>query len=74
MIRNTNDVIVNTKSDPNRANLYQMARIFQAYTYMVLTDEYGSIPYTEGGKGYTDQNFFLFMMVSSKFIQTSLKN
>src|SRR5678815_3429759 len=25
---------------------------------MVLTDEYGDIPYTEGAKGYTDQNFF----------------
>jgi hypothetical protein len=35
-----------------------MARIFQAYAYMVLTDEYGDIPYTEGAKGYTDQNFF----------------
>ena len=58
VIRNTNDVIVKTKSDPNRANLYQMARIFQAYAYMVLTDEYGDIPYTEGAKGYTDQNFF----------------
>src|SRR6186713_907693 len=58
VIRNTNDVIVNTKSDPNRANLYQMARIFQAYAYMVLTDEYGDIPYTEGGKGYSDLNFF----------------
>lgn len=58
VIRNTNDVIVHTKTDANRANLYQMARIFQAYAYMVLTDEYGDIPYTEGGKGYTDQNFF----------------
>jgi len=58
VIRNTNDVIVNTRSDPNRVNLYQMARIFQAYAYMVLTDEYGDIPYTEGAKGYTDQNFF----------------
>jgi len=58
VIRNTNDVIVRTKSDASRVNLYQMARIFQAYAYMVLTDEYGSIPYTEGGKGYTDQNFF----------------
>ena len=58
VIRNTNDVIVNTKSNTGRANLYQMARIFQAYAYMVLTDEYGDIPYTEGGKGYTDQNFF----------------
>jgi hypothetical protein len=35
-----------------------MARIFQAFAYMVLTDEYGDIPYTEGGKGYTDQTFF----------------
>src|SRR6186713_3477596 len=58
VIRNTNDVIVKTKSDAGRANLYQMARIFQAFAYMVLTDEYGDIPYTEGGKGYTDQNFF----------------
>jgi len=58
VIRNTNDVIVKTKSNAGRANLYQMARIFQAYAYMVLTDEYGDIPYTEGGKGYTDQNFF----------------
>src|SRR6187402_3065488 len=58
VIRNTNDVIVKTKSDPNRANLYQMARILQAYAYMVLTDEYGDIPYTEAAKGYTDQNFF----------------
>jgi hypothetical protein len=58
VIRNTHDVIVSTKSDTGRANLYQMARIFQAYAFMVLTDEYGDIPYTEGGKGYTDLNFF----------------
>ena len=58
VIRNTNDVLVNTKSNATRANLYHMARIFQAYAYMVLTDEYGDIPYTEGGKGYTSQNFF----------------
>ena len=58
VIRNTHDVIVHTRSDATRANLYQMGRIFQAYAYMILTDEYGYIPYTEGGKGYTDQNFF----------------
>lgn len=58
VIRNTNDVIVKTKSDPTRPNLYPMARIFQAYAYMVLTDEYGYIPYLNGGKGYTDQIFF----------------
>src|SRR5215204_3089800 len=58
VIRNTNDVIVNTRSDANRVNLYQMARIWQAYALMVLTDEYGDIPYTEGGAGYTEQIFF----------------
>ena len=34
-----------------------MARILQAYAFMVLTDTYGSIPYTEGGAGYTNQIF-----------------
>jgi hypothetical protein len=58
VIRSTNDVIVNTKSAADRANLYNMARIFQAYVYMVLTDSYGDIPYTEGGAGYTGQVFF----------------
>ncbi len=32
--------------------------LFQAYAFMILTDEYGSIPYTEGGAGYSDQVFF----------------
>lgn len=54
VIRNTNDVIVHTEGDANRANLHQMGRIFQAFAFMVLTDEYGDIPYTQGGKGYTE--------------------
>ncbi len=58
VIKNTHDVIVNTKSKPTRSNLYNMARIFQAYAFMILTDEYGDIPYNEGGAGYTDQIFF----------------
>jgi hypothetical protein len=58
VIKYTHDVIVRTKDLPARSNLYNMARIFQAYAFMVLTDEYGSIPYSEGGAGYTDQNFF----------------
>ncbi|MEY4538938.1 MAG: hypothetical protein RLZZ306_695, partial [Bacteroidota bacterium] len=55
VVRNTYDVIVTTKNLPNRSNLYNMARILQAYSYMVLTDNYGDIPYTDAGKGYTDQ-------------------
>ena len=58
VIKNTHDVKVRTMDDPARSNLYNMARIVEAYGYMVLTDTYGSIPYTEGGAGYSDQIFF----------------
>jgi hypothetical protein len=57
VIRYTNDVIVRTKDEPTRANLYHMARILQSHAFMILTDTYGSIPYSEAGVGYTSQNF-----------------
>ncbi len=55
VIRNSYDVINTTKVLPNRANLYNMARIWQSYAFMLLTDTYGEVPYSEAGKGYTDQ-------------------
>jgi hypothetical protein len=58
VLKNTKDVLALTEEDPNRANLYNMARILEAYSFMVLTDTYGSIPYTQGGAGYTQQIFF----------------
>lgn len=58
VIRNTKDIINQTKDVPERSNLMNMARILQAYAFMVLTDAYGDIPYTDAGKGYIDQNFF----------------
>jgi len=58
VIKYTHDVIVKTKSDAARSNLYNMVRIFQSYAFMILTDEYGNIPYSEGGAGYSDQIFF----------------
>ncbi len=58
VIKNTKDVIEMTKSDPTRSNLMNMARILQAYSFMVLTDSYGDIPYTEGGEGYISGIFF----------------
>jgi len=57
VIKNTKDVINRIKEDPARANLLQMARIVQANAFMVLTDTYGSIPYFEGGEGYSQQIF-----------------
>lgn len=58
VIKNTHDVITRTKEVPARSNLYHMARIWQAYAFMVLTDSYGEIPYFEGGAGYSNQIFF----------------
>ncbi|MEP7108079.1 MAG: SusD/RagB family nutrient-binding outer membrane lipoprotein, partial [Ferruginibacter sp.] len=57
VIRNTRDVINRAKDIPDRTNLMNMARILQAYAFMVLTDTYGNIPYTEGGVGYINQTF-----------------
>ncbi len=58
VIRNTKDVIARTKDSQTRGNLYNMARILEAYAFMVLTDTYGNIPYTDGGDGYNTQIFF----------------
>ena len=57
VIKYTHDAIDKTKNVPARSNLYNMARLWQAYAFMVLTDTYGAIPYTEGGAGLTDQIF-----------------
>ena len=57
VIRNTKDIINRTQSVANRSNLYNMARIVQAYAFMQLTDTYGDIPYSQGGAGYPDAVF-----------------
>ncbi|MEA5138711.1 SusD/RagB family nutrient-binding outer membrane lipoprotein [Arcicella rigui] len=52
------DVIAKTKGDANRSNLYNMARIWKAYTFMILTDSYGDVPYSEAGLGYLQGTVF----------------
>jgi len=58
LIKYCSDVISHTQDDPLRSNLFNMARIIQQYGFMVLTDTYGDIPYTEAGQGFTDVLFF----------------
>lgn len=58
VIKHTNDVITRTKDNSARQNLYNMARIVQANAFMVLTDTYGDVPYSEAGKGYTEGVIF----------------
>jgi Starch-binding associating with outer membrane len=57
VIRNTQDVIDQTKAIPARSNLTNMARILQAHAFMILTDTYGDVPYNDAAKGYTNQIF-----------------
>ncbi|GEO02879.1 hypothetical protein AAE02nite_05430 [Adhaeribacter aerolatus] len=56
-IRNLIDVIAKTKDNPERSNLYNMARIWKAYDFMVLVDTYGDVPYFEAGKGFLESTY-----------------
>ncbi|WP_031527943.1 SusD/RagB family nutrient-binding outer membrane lipoprotein [Dyadobacter crusticola] len=47
-------IIAQTKDNPARSNLYNMARIWKAYVFMVLVDTYGDVPYSEAGKGFLE--------------------
>lgn len=58
VVKNTGDIINRTKENPTFSNVYNMARIVQAHAFMILTDSYGSVPFAEAGKGYSDQIFF----------------
>ncbi|MBO9565323.1 MAG: SusD/RagB family nutrient-binding outer membrane lipoprotein [Niastella sp.] len=58
VIKNTYDALTRSKDNPARSNMYNMVRIYQAYVFMILTDSYGDIPYTEGGAGYVTQAMF----------------
>jgi len=44
------------QQEPNRTNLVAMMRIWKAYSFMMLADTYGDVPYSEAGKG--DLNIF----------------
>lgn len=58
VIKNVIDVIERAEDDPDRSNLYNMARIWRAYAFMILTDTYGDIPYTEAGLAFLDEIVF----------------
>lgn len=47
-------VIYFTKDNPARSNLYNMARIWKSYVFMVLVDTYGDVPYFEAGKAFLE--------------------
>jgi len=48
------DVLNQTQDNENLVNLYHMARIWRAYTGMVITDTYGDVPFVEAGRGFLE--------------------
>jgi len=55
VLKQTIDALNKTSGDTNRTNLYNEARIWKAYSFMILTDTYGDVPYTDASKGFTEQ-------------------
>lgn len=58
VIKNTYDALKKSKDLPTRGNMYQMVRIYQSYVFMMLTDEYGDVPYTQAGAGFVERIMF----------------
>lgn len=51
------EVITALKASNADANRLGIARIWRVYIYHRITDLYGDVPYSEGGKGLTNLNF-----------------
>ncbi len=56
-VKNLIDVTEKLKDNPDRINLYSMARIWKAYCFQRLVDTYGDVPYTEAGKAFIAGTF-----------------
>lgn len=52
VLKQTLDVLTKTSDAPTLSNLYNQARIWKAHAFMILTDTYGDIPYTEAAQGF----------------------
>lgn len=51
------EVIKAVKDDPDKVNLYAVARIWRAYCFSQITDLYGDIPYSQAAQGYNQSIF-----------------
>ena len=55
VIKETRDILNRQDEYAERTNLIQMARIVEANAFLILTDSYGSIPYTEAGLAFNER-------------------
>lgn len=58
VIKNMVDAVETASQDPDKPNLVSMLRIWKAYAFMVATDTYGDVPYSEASRGYLDGTVF----------------
>ncbi|MFY0650704.1 MAG: SusD/RagB family nutrient-binding outer membrane lipoprotein [Cyclobacteriaceae bacterium] len=55
VIKNLVDGISALEGTSDRPNTLSALRIFKAYSFMVITDTYGDVPYSQAGQGFTAQ-------------------
>lgn len=58
VIKNMVDAVQTAEQDPDRSNLLSILRIWKAYAFMVATDTYGDVPYSEAARGYLEGTVF----------------
>lgn len=55
VVKQITDVVAKTKGNDALSNLYHESRIWKAYVFMIISDTYGDVPYSEAGKGYLEE-------------------
>lgn len=53
-LKENEQILALTKSDPSLINEYAIARIWHVYIFHRVTDMYGDVPYFQAGQGYTN--------------------
>lgn len=53
-VKSLTNILHQTKDDPSRSNLYNMARIWRCHVFQVLVDTYGYVPYFTAGAAYLE--------------------
>ncbi len=53
-VKNLEDALARAQNRPELQNLIQLIRIWRAYSYMVLTDTYGDVPYSQAGRVFRE--------------------
>ena len=55
-LRDIENVLRDTKDNPDRQNYYGVALVIKSWIYSYLTDAYGDVPYTDATQGISNDN------------------